>query len=139
MRPRSMHLRKIPYLLWIFVFVTLLLSSPCVPARADIVLSSSRASSILLTWKSSRLSLGTHLSRKKLSQHADLQGRTSSVVMIAHRRVHRRFGVETPAAPIDPLFVQVGRLIDANPHFRSSARFQSYGRSPPLPPTDSRE
>jgi hypothetical protein len=132
-----MNFRRIFYLLWFVVPTTFLLSAPCFGAAA-LTSAASRTSSALLQRDSPGWSVGAHLSRKKINPHSELQARTGSLVTIPHRRVHRRYGIETPALRMDPFLVQVADLIDTHPQVRSGARFHSHGRSPPIPRTDSR-
>lgn len=129
MRPRSMSFRRILYLLWFVVSTTLLLSAPGFGAAHL----TPRASSALLQCDSPCGLAGAHSSRKRFNPNPEWQVRTSNVGSIPHRRVHRRFGIESPAAPSDPLFLQIANLFDTNLQVRSYTRLQSNGRSPPNP------
>jgi len=125
-----MNFRRILYLFWFVVSTTILLSAPCFGA----VLSAprtSRASSGQLQCDSHRWLVGARVSGKKLNPNPELQARTSDVVSIPHRRVHRRLGLETPATPIDPFFLQVAQLFGIDFQVRSFTHLQSNGRSPP--------
>lgn len=133
MRPWSMNFRKMIPLLWIVISTTFLLNAACFGAVQPLVQHSEYQSSIL----PKRLAPGrcdaVHSSRKPVSSHSDLRRSSPSIITIAHRRVHRRFGIESPAAPVDPFFLRVSQLFDASLQVRSSARVHSNGRSPPNP------
>ena len=131
-----MNSRPIFSLLWIVLCSTFLLAAPgfgVAQPLARLAPQSTFLSSTPLNRIAAERCADAHLSRKAVSPHAELRRRGEGVVTIAHRRVHRRFGVEKPAATADPFFVQVAQLFDASIEVRSSARFLSNGRSPPNP------
>ena len=131
-----MDFRTILSLLWIVVFATFLLNAPHFAAAqplAPLAPETAYLSSTPLNRVASQRRAHTHLSRKAVPCHAELRRRSDGVVTLAHRRMHRRLGVETPAAPAGPFFRQIAQLFDRNHQVRSSARFLSNGRSPPNP------
>ena len=128
-----MNFRTACFLLWIVVSTTFLLNAPCFGAAQPLAPQSEYQSSIPLKRVAPEACIDGHSPHKTVRLHAELRRRSGSVVTIPHRRVHRRFGIETPASPIDPFFLQVTQLIDGNLQVRSSTRFHSNGRSPPNP------
>lgn len=131
-----MNFRTIFPLLWIVAFTTFLLNAPHFAAAqtlASVTPQSAYPSSTPLNRVAPPRCPDARLSRKAAFQHAEFRRKSDGVLTIAHRRVHRRLGVETPAAPADPFFRQIYQLFDRNHRVRVSARFQSNGRSPPNP------
>jgi hypothetical protein len=126
-----MNFRRIFYLLWIVVSTTFLLNAPCFGATQPLAPQNGYRSSILLKRVVPEPCADAHSPRKTVCLHAELRRRSGSVVTIPHRRVHRRLGIETPAAPIDPFFLPIAQLIDKNLQVLSSTHFRSNGRSPP--------
>jgi hypothetical protein len=131
-----MNFRTIFLLLWMVVFTTFLLNASHFAAAqplAPLAPQTAYLSSTPLNQVALERCTDAHLSRKAVPLHAELRRKSDSAVTIAHRRVHRRFGVETPAALTDPFFHQIDQTFDRNHEVRSSARFLSNGRSPPNP------
>jgi hypothetical protein len=132
-----MNSRTIYSLLWtVLCSIFLLTAAPGFAAAqplAPLAPQSTYLSSTPLNMVAPERCAGARLPRKAVSLHTELRRRSDGVVTIAHRRVHRRFGVEKPAATADPFFLQIGQSFDTNIEVRSSARSQSNGRSPPNP------
>jgi hypothetical protein len=131
-----MNFRTIFSLLWIVIFTTFLLKAPHFTATQPVAPTAPKTvclSSTPLHRVAAETCADAHVSRKTVPPHAELRRRNDSVVPFAHRRVHRRFGIETPTAPSDPFFRQIGQMFDSIHQVRATARFLSNGRSPPNP------
>ena len=126
-----MNFRRMFYLLWIVVSTTFLLNAACFAAAQPLTPRNGYQSSILLTRVAPEPCADAHSPRKTARSHPETRRRGDNFVTIPHRRVHRRLGIETPAASIDPFFLPLAQLVDTNLQVLSSIRFLSNGRSPP--------